>query len=159
MNIKIIAIGKIKDQYLKDGINHYLLNIKKYADVRICEVDDAYIPTNPSDFDIEKAKKLECEKALRLISKNDYVINLDLNKKEMTSEEFATFVSQSFERGGASITFLIGGSYGLSDEAKARANVSISLSRMTFLHQMTRLILLEQLFRAFKINNHEIYHK
>ena len=159
MNIKIVAIGKIKDPYLKEGINHYLLNIKKYADVRICEVDDAYIPTNPSQFDIEKAKKLECEKALKLINKNEYVINLDLNKKEMTSEEFATFVLDSFERGGASITFLIGGSYGLSEEAKNRANVSLSLSRMTFLHQMTRLILLEQLFRAFKINNHEIYHK
>ncbi len=159
MNIKIIAIGKIKDQYLKDGINHYLFNIKKYADIRVYEIDDAYIPNNPSNFDIEKAKKNECDKALKVIDKNEFVINLDLNKKELTSEEFALFLNNSFERGGASITFLIGGSYGLSEEAKARANASISLSKMTFLHQMTRLILLEQIFRAFKINNNEIYHK
>lgn len=159
MNIRIIAIGKIKDSYLKEGVNDFLKKLKKYADVRVCEVNDAYIPTNPSDFDIEKAKKSECEKALKLIEPNDYVINLDLNKKEMTSPEFAEFLNNSFVKGGSNITFLIGGSYGLSDEAKSRANVSISLSKMTFLHQMTRLILLEQLYRAFKINNHEIYHK
>ena len=159
MNIKIIAIGKIKDNYLKEGIADYLIKLKKYAGTRIYEVDDAYIPTNPTPFDIEKAKKVECEKALKLVSPNDFLINLDLGKKEMSSEQFATFLTDSFVRGGSTITFLIGGSYGLSDEAKARANESISLSKMTFLHQMTRLILLEQLFRAFKINNHETYHK
>lgn len=159
MNIKIIAIGKIKDKYLKEGISEYLIKLNKYADVRIHEVDDAYLTSNPTDFEIEKAKNLECNKALKLVSPNDYLINLDLNQEEMTSEQFATFVRTSLEKGGASITFLIGGSYGLSEEAKKRANTSISLSKMTFLHQMTRLILLEQVYRAFKINNHEIYHK
>ena len=159
MNIKIIAIGKIKDQYLKDGINDYLIKLKRYASVRVCEVDDAYVPSNPNNFEIEKAKNLECEKALKLVGQNDFLVNLDLNKTEMTSEEFATFMTSSLEKGGSNIVFLIGGSYGLSDEAKSRANASISLSKMTFLHQMTRLILLEQIYRAFKINNHEIYHK
>ncbi len=159
MKIKIIAIGKIKDKYLKEGISEYLIKLNKYADVRIHEVDDAYVPSNPNAFEIEKAKDTECEKALKLVGPNDYLVNLDLNAKEMTSEQFADFISDSFVKGGSTIVFLIGGSYGLSNEAKKRGNIAISLSKMTFLHQMTRLILLEQVYRAFKINNHEIYHK
>lgn len=159
MKIKIIAIGKIKENYLKEGINEYIKRLKPYVDITIEEVNDSPIKDNPSFGDIEKAKNEECLRALKHIKDSDYLITLDMNKKEMDSIEFASFLKKKFELGRSSITFIIGGSYGLSDTVKARANDSISLSKMTFLHQMTRLILLEQIYRGFKINNHETYHK
>ena len=96
---------------------------------------------------------------MKLLKPSDYLIGLDLNKKELNSEEFAAFLDKKMVLGGSNISFVIGGSYGLSDELKTRCNDSISLSKMTFLHQMTRLILLEQIYRAFKINRNETYHK
>lgn len=158
MNIKIYCIGKIKEQYLKDGIAEYLKRLSPYAKTEIIEVMDSKVKDNPNDFDITKAKNEEGDRVLKLI-KNDYLIGLDLNKKEFTSEEFAEFVEQKFVEGGSSISFVIGGSYGLSENLKKRCNSSISLSKLTYLHQMTRLILLEQIYRAFKILNNETYHK
>ena len=158
MNIKIYCIGKIKEQYLKDGISEYLKRLSPYAKTEIIEVMDSKVKDNPNDFDITKAKNEEGERVLKLI-KNDYLIGLDLNKKEFTSEEFAEFIEQKFVEGGSSISFVIGGSYGLSENLKKRCNSSISLSKLTYLHQMTRLILLEQIYRAFKILNNETYHK
>ena len=158
MNIKIYCIGKIKEQYLKDGIAEYLKRLLPYAKTEIIEVIDSKVKDNPNDSDITKAKNEEGDRVLKLI-KNDYLIGLDLNKKEFTSEEFADFIEQKFVEGGSSISFVIGGSYGLSENLKKRCNSSISLSKMTFLHQMTRLVLLEQIYRAFKILNNETYHK
>lgn len=158
MKIKIYCIGKIKEQYLKDGINEYLKRISAYSNVEIVEVIDSKIRDNPNASDIEKAKNEEGERVLKLI-KNDYLIGLDLNKKEPTSEEFASFLQCNLVEGGSNVSFVIGGSYGLSDALKNRCNTSISLSKLTFLHQMTRLILLEQIYRAFKILNNETYHK
>ena len=158
MNIKIYCIGKIKEQYLKDGIAEYLKRLSPYAKTEIIEVMDSKVKDNPNDFDITKAKNEEGDRVLKLI-KNDYLIGLDLNKKEFTSEEFAEFIEQKFVEGGSSISFVIGGSYGLSENLKKRCNSSISLSKLTYLHQMTRLILLEQIYRAFKILNNETYHK
>ena len=158
MNIKIYCIGKIKEQYLKDGIAEYLKRLLPYAKTEIIEVMDSKVKDNPNDFDIAKAKNEEGDRVLKLL-KNDYLIGLDLNKKEFTSEEFANYVEQKFIEGGSSISFVIGGSYGLSEDLKKRCNSLISLSKMTFLHQMTRLVLLEQIYRAFKILNNETYHK
>ena len=158
MKIKIYCIGKIKEQYLKDGINEYLKRISAYSNVEIIEVLDSKVKDNPNSFDIEKAKNEEGERVLKLL-KNDYLIGLDLNRKEFTSEEFAEFISKKMVEGGSSISFVIGGSYGLSDALKNRCNSFITLSKLTFLHQMTRLILLEQIYRAFKILNNETYHK
>ena len=158
MKIKIYCIGKIKEQYLKDGINEYVKRISPYSNVEIIEVADSKVKDNPNEFDVNKAKDEEGERVLKLL-KNDYLIGLDMNKKEYLSEEFAEFISQKMVEGGSSISFVIGGSYGLSDSLKKRCNSSISLSKMTFLHQMTRLILLEQIYRAFKIKNNETYHK
>ena len=158
MRIKIYCIGKIKEQYLKDGINEYLKRISAYSNVEIVEVADSKVRDNPNSSDIEKAKNEEGERVLKLV-KNDYLIGLDLNKKEPTSEEFASFLHSKLVEGGSSVSFVIGGSYGLSDALKNRCNASISLSKLTFLHQMTRLILLEQIYRAFKILNNETYHK
>jgi len=158
MKIKIYCIGKIKEQYLKDGISEYLKRISAYSNIEIIEVADSKVKDNPNSSDIEKAKNEEGERVLKLL-KNDYLIGLDLNKKEQTSEEFAEFLQRKLVEGGSSISFVIGGSYGLSDALKKRCNTAISLSKLTFLHQMTRLILLEQIYRAFKILNNETYHK
>ncbi len=158
MKIKVYCIGKIKEQYLKDGINEYLKRISPYSNIEIVEVNDSKVKDNPNQSDIEKAKNEEGEHVLKLL-KNDYLIGLDMNKQEFKSEEFAGFLEKKLVEGGSNISFVIGGSYGLSDALKNRCNTSFSLSKMTFLHQMTRLILLEQIYRAFKILNNETYHK
>ena len=159
MKIRIIAIGKIKEDYLKAGINEYLTRLNPYAKTEIIEVMDSKVKDNPNESDITKVKNEEGQRVLSKIKNGDLVVTLDLGKKEFDSVEFAKFLNDKIVEGGAFITFVIGGSYGLSDELKKRANYSISLSKMTFLHQMTRLILLEQIYRAFKILNNEIYHK
>ena len=159
MKIRIIAIGKIKETYLKLGIEEYLKRIKPYSQIEIIEVNDEPVKDNPSDSEIEIVKNKEGQKVLKLLKDSDYIISLDLDKKQLKSPEFARFLEEKFVLGNSLITFVIGGSYGLSDELKKRANDSISLSEMTFLHQMTRLILLEQIYRAFKINRNETYHK
>jgi len=159
MKIKIYAIGHLKDVYLKQGINEYLERIKPYSQIEIIEVNDEPIPNNPSDKDIEIAKNKECQRVIKLLKNDEYLIGLDLVKKQPTSTEFAKYIGDKFVLGGANISFVIGGSYGLSDELKNRCNDRIGLSNMTFLHQMTRLILLEQIYRAFKINRNEVYHK
>lgn len=158
MRIKIYAIGKIKEQYLKDGIAEYVKRISPYANVEIIEVSDSKVKDNPNDFDIQKAKNEEGERVLKLV-KNEYLVGLDMNKKELISEDFANFLKEKLVEGGSLVSFVIGGSYGLSDDLKKRCNTSISLSKLTFLHQMTRLILLEQIYRGFKILNNETYHK
>ena len=159
MKIRIYAIGKIKEAYLKNGIEEYLGRIKPYSQIEIVEVNDEPIADNPHPSDIKKAIDIEGKRILKLLKTNEYLIGLDLNKKELNSPQFADYLNEKFILGGSNISFVIGGSYGLSDELKNRCNDSISLSKMTFLHQMTRLILLEQIYRAFKINRNETYHK
>lgn len=159
MKIKIYAIGKIKEAYLKVGIEEYVTRIKPYCGIEIIEVKDEPISDNPSIKDIEKAKDNEGKRVIKLLKNNEYLIALDLNKEQFKSEQFADFLMQKLTENGSSISFVIGGSYGLSDELKARSNYSISLSDLTFLHQMSRLILLEQIYRSFKILNKEVYHK
>ena len=159
MKIKIYAIGKIKEKYLKEGVDEYLQRIKPYSQIEIVELNDESIVDNPNPSEIKKAIDIEGQRVLKQIKNGEYLIGLDLNRKEFTSEEFAEFINKKFVVGGSNISFVIGGSYGLSDELKNRCNDFVSLSKMTFLHQMTRLILLEQIYRAFKINRNETYHK
>ena len=159
MKIKIYAIGHLKEPYLKQGINEYLERLKPYAQVEIIEVNDESVVQNPSQKEIIIAKDKEGQRIIKLLKNDEYVIGLDLVKKQPTSPEFAKFLEDKFVLGGSNISFVIGGSYGLSDELKNRCNDRIGLSNMTFLHQMTRLILLEQIYRAFKINRNEVYHK
>lgn len=159
MKIKIYAIGHLKEAYLKQGINEYLERLKPYTQVEIIEVNDESIPNNPSQKDIEMLKNKEGQKVIKLLKNDEYLIGLDLVKKQPNSPEFAEYLQEKFVLGGSNISFVIGGSYGLSEELKNRCQDRIGLSNMTFLHQMTRLILLEQIYRAFKINRNEVYHK
>lgn len=158
MNIKIYAVGKIKDFY-KSGCDEYLKRIGGYSKISVIEVKDEAISDKPSLKEIEKAKNIECSRILNLLKPNEYLISLDLDKKEMDSVAFSNFLKEKLEQNGANISFVIGGSYGLSDEIKNRVNCSLTLSKMTYPHQLARLILLEQIFRAFKILNYETYHK
>ena len=159
MKIKIYAIGHLKEVYLKQGINEYLERLKPYAQVEIIEVNDESIVANPSPKEIEMAKDKEGQRVIKLLKNDEYLIGLDLVNKQPSSPEFAKYLEDKFVLGGSNISFVIGGSYGLSDELKKRCQDRIGLSNMTFLHQMTRLILLEQIYRAFKINRNEVYHK
>lgn len=159
MKIKIYAIGHLKEAYLKQGINEYLERLKPYVQVEIIEVNDESIVANPSPKEIELVKDKEGQRVIKLLKNDEYLIGLDLVNKQPSSPEFAKYLEDKFVLGGSNISFVIGGSYGLSDELKKRCQDRIGLSNMTFLHQMTRLILLEQIYRAFKINRNEVYHK
>ncbi|MDR0934926.1 MAG: 23S rRNA (pseudouridine(1915)-N(3))-methyltransferase RlmH [Erysipelotrichaceae bacterium] len=159
LKIKLLAIGKIKERYFVDAINEYLKRLSRYVEVEIIELSDEPVKQLPNAKDIGRAVDIEGEKIYKNIKENDYVITLDLNKKEYESGIFADFIKNKFDNNGAHLTFVIGGSYGLSNKIKERANDSISLSKMTFTHQMSRVIFLEQVYRAFKILNNEVYHK
>lgn len=159
IKIRLLVVGKVKEDYLKAGINEYIKRLKPYANIIIDEINDEFVNNESSVFEIEKCQKLEGEKILKLIKKEDYVIGLDLNKKEFDSISFSSYLIKSIETANSYLTFVIGGSYGFSKEVKERFNDSFSLSKMTFIHQMTRLILLEQIYRGFKIYRNETYHK
>ena len=158
MKIKIYAIGKIKDFY-KLGCDEYIKRLSSYTQVEVVELKDEPIPDKPSESEILKAKKSEGNRVLSCLKDKEYLIALDLNQKEMTSEAFAKYLNNKLVSNGANISFVIGGSYGLSNELKSRVNDSVSLSTLTYPHQLARLVLLEQIFRAFKILNNETYHK
>lgn len=153
--IKIIAPGKIKDKHMAALIDDYVKRINHYHKLEIVEVKDETISANNSDDHI---KQKEAERILNKIAPSDYVVCLDLNGKMMDSIEFSQAIEKLTER-SCDTDFIIGGSLGIHECVLERSNATLKLSPMTFLHQMTRLILLEQIYRAFKILHHETYHK
>lgn len=156
MKIKIIALGKIKDKFLKDGIDELKKRLTPYTSFEICELT----PIEIKDENLtEKILSQEGEKILNLIKPTDYVITMEIKGKQLTSEEFAEKIKDVTNEGISEIVFVIGSSCGLAQNVSNRANYKLSLSKMTFLHQYARLILTEQIYRAFKILNNEIYHK
>lgn len=159
MKISIICLGKIKEKYLQDGINEYTKRISKYADIKIIELPDEPIPENPSEKEINIVKKKEAEKIKTQIGQHDFVCILDLKGKEFSSEEFAQEISAITVSGYSTIDFVIGGSLGIDEEFLKSHKVKISFSKLTFPHQLFRLMLCEQIYRAFKILNNETYHK
>lgn len=152
--IKIVCVGKVKDKNLSNLINDYCKKINSYHRLSIIEVKDEPIIGNLTKSILDR----EANSVLKNIKNNEYVILLDLHGKQKDSIEFAKDMQQLFNR-TSDITFVIGGSLGVGDSLIKRSNERLSLSKMTFLHQMTRLILIEQIYRSFKINNNEIYHK
>ena len=150
--IKIIVVGSIKEQYLKDAIDEYKKRISKYTNIEIIEVKDEGL------VEETKAMKLEEEKIIKHISDRDYIVTLEIEGKQFTSVEFADKINNIMIE-NSNLTFIIGGSYGLTDTLKQRARLHLSFSKMTFPHQLFRVLLLEQIYRAYKINNNESYHK
>ncbi|HBE9572067.1 TPA: 23S rRNA (pseudouridine(1915)-N(3))-methyltransferase RlmH [Clostridioides difficile] len=159
MNISIVVVGKIKEKYLKLGIDEFKKRLSKYCKLEIIELDDEKAPENLSVKEMEIIKDKEGKKILGKIKHNSYVIALAIDGKGLSSEELAKTMSDLAVRGNSSLCFIIGGSLGLSDEVLGRTDYRLSFSRMTFPHQMMRLILLEQIYRAYRINNGEPYHK
>lgn len=159
MKIKIIVLGKMKEKYLKDGIAEYEKRLSRFCDFSILEFADEKIPDRASETERQAILVKEGERVLKAISPSDFVIALCIEGKALSSEELAKTIEKTTLSGCNSIAFVIGGSLGLSDEVKARADFKLSFSKMTFPHQLMRLCLAEQIYRAFKINNNETYHK
>lgn len=159
MTIRILAVGKIKESFWREAIAEYIKRLSAFTRVEIIEVDDEKAPHDFSKKEELLTKEKEGHKLLQKISDKEYVIALTLKEKQLDSLNFSRFLSQCLIDGGSSICFVIGGSLGLSESVLERANKKISLSELTFTHQMTRVILLEQVYRGFKILNNETYHK
>ncbi len=159
MSVKIIAVGKLKEKYLKDGCEEYVKRISGFDKVEVIELQDEKIPNNSSFQDEEKIKKIEGERILKHITKDDYVITLCIEGKTLSSEEFAGKIDELNTYGDSSQVFVIGGSLGISDEVKNNSQFKLSFSPMTLPHHLMRLVLLEQIFRTYKINSNQIYHK
>ena len=159
MNISVISVGKLKEKYLKLGIEEFSKRLSKYCKLDLIELEDEKCPENLSEKDMEIVKNKEGQRILSKIKNNSYVIALAIDGKNLSSEELADTISKLAVRGNSHITFIIGGSLGLSDEVLKRADYKLSFSKMTFPNQLMKLILLEQVYRAFRINNNEPYHK
>ncbi|AXI32094.1 23S rRNA (pseudouridine(1915)-N(3))-methyltransferase RlmH [Priestia megaterium] len=159
MNISIITIGKLKEKYLKQGIEEYLKRLSSYAKVEIIELADEKAPENLSESEMEQVKQKEGERILAKISDDTHVIALAINGKQKSSEELAKEIDSLATYGKSKVAFVIGGSLGLSGEVMKRSNAALSFSKMTFPHQLMRLVLVEQIYRAFRIIRNEPYHK
>ena len=158
LNINIVCVGKIKEQYLKDAINEYSKRLSKYCKLKIIELTDEKIPDTLNNNLSEKIKSKECENILNHVNKDSYLIALDLHGKQFTSEVFSQKLN-NLSMVTSNITFIIGGSLGLTTNLLDSCKEKVCFSKMTFPHQLIRVFLLEQIFRAFKIQNNETYHR
>ena len=149
--IKIITVGKIKEKYYTDAVNEYLKRLSKYTKIDLIEVKD-------EDFDVSKTLLREKESILKYIDDKDYIITLEIEGNELDSVSISKKIND-IQNNYSNITFIIGGSYGLHEDIKKLSNYSLSFSKLTFPHQLFRVILLEQLYRSYKIINNETYHK
>ena len=148
--MKIICVGKVKEKFFVDAINEYSKRISKYTKLEIIEI--------PDESNESIAMKKEGEKILSKIKDNDYVVTLEIEGNSLTSLEFAKKIDNNFNS-NKNLIFVIGGSYGLDESVKSRSDYKLSFSKFTFPHQLFRVILLEQIYRAYKMNNNENYHK
>ena len=158
LTINIICIGKIKEKYLKDAIAEYSKRLSKYCNLNIIELPDEKLPNNLNLAIEENIKQKECKNIINHL-KSSYIICLDLKGKQLSSEEFAKKIESISVNFNSSITFIIGGTLGVTQEIRDISNEMICFSKMTFPHQLIRIFLLEQIFRAFKISNGETYHR
>ncbi|MDP4553007.1 23S rRNA (pseudouridine(1915)-N(3))-methyltransferase RlmH [Alkalihalobacillus macyae] len=159
MNISIVTVGKLKEKYLKQGIAEYTKRLGPFAKVEVIEVSDEKAPENLSETEMIQVKKAEGDRILGKISPDAHVIALAIDGKMKTSAQLAHDLDQLATYGKSKVAFVIGGSLGLSEDVLKRANDTLSFSKMTFPHQLMRLVLVEQIYRAFKINRGEPYHK
>jgi len=159
MRITILTVGKIKEKYWKDAIEEYLKRLSRYARVEIVEVADEKTPESASAAEEEQIRAVEGARLLEKIPQGSYVVTLEILGRMLDSVALSETISDWMVRGESHLCFIIGGSLGLSKEVSARASYRLSFSKMTFPHQMMRVILLEQLYRAFRIQKGEPYHK
>ena len=159
MNIKVICIGKLKEKYWVDAVAEYSKRLTPYCSLEIVELKESRLKQNAGPAEEEEVKVNEGKEILEKISPSDYVITLEINGKKLTSEKLAEKISDLAMSAKPDIDFIIGGSLGLSAEVSSRADYKLSFSDMTFPHQMMRVILLEQIYRSFKIQRGEPYHK
>lgn len=159
MNIDIIVVGSIKEKYYTDAIKEYQKRLRPYANVEIIEVDEYKIPNNASDQEIKIGMDKEMESILSKVKDKAYLISLAIEGKQISSEDFADKFMDLQVNGYPDVAFIIGGSYGMSEEIKRKSDMKLSFSKMTYPHQLMRVILLEQIYRAFRIIRNEPYHK
>lgn len=159
MKINIIAVGKIKEKFMREAIKEFQKRLSRYCKLSIIELDDEKAPENLSQKDMDIIKDKEGKKILSKINPSSYIITLEIKGKNLTSEELAKKLEDIMIEGNNEITFIIGGSLGLSKEVLEKSSFRLSFSKMTFPHQLMRLILLEQIYRGFRIIKHEPYHK
>lgn len=159
MKITIIAVGKLKEKYWKQAIAEYEKRLSAYTKIDIIEVPDEKAPETMSDKEIELVKEKEGQRILAKVKPQSTVITLEIQGKMLSSESLAKELDQRMTQGASDFTFIIGGSNGLHQDVMKRSNFALSFSKMTFPHQMMRVVLLEQVYRAFKINRGEAYHK
>lgn len=159
MKVKIIAVGKLKEKYLKDGIAEYGKRMSRFATFDIVELADEKTPDNASAAQNQKIMEKEGERILAKISERDYVIALAIEGKQLSSAAFSQVLADATLRGYSNIVFVIGGSLGLADKVKKRANLQLSFGLLTLPHQLMRLVLSEQIYRAFMIQEGSPYHK
>ena len=159
MNIKIVCVGKLKEKYFKDGIAEYVKRMSRFVKVKIVQVPDEKAPEKLSPAEMEQVKEIEGKRILDKIKEKEYVYVTAIKGKERTSEAFAKELSNLTTYGHSDITFVIGGSLGTSDAVNKRADDLISFGKFTMPHQLMRLVLIEQIYRAFMINSGSPYHK
>ena len=152
--IKILVVGNLKEKYWKDACGEYLKRLSRFADVEVVELPEC---VTSSKVSIEQVKKIECDVIIKHIS--GFVVAMDKSGKQPTSEEFATLLNDTFAKGAKNITFVIGGSNGLTEEVLKKSNATVSFGKITFPHQLMRVVLLEQIYRAETILNNIAYHK
>ncbi len=159
MNIDIACVGKVKEKFFRDAIDEYSKRLSRYCKLNILEVNDEKTPDNASDTVETQIKDKEGERLLKVIRDDAFVVVLAIEGKNLSSEELAAKIDSLGISGKSRITFVIGGSLGLSKAVMDRADMKLSFSRMTFPHQLMRVVLLEQIYRAYRINSNEPYHK
>ena len=158
MRFYVICIGKLKDAYLRDGVAEFVKRMRPYGGITITELNESKIGDKPSDADHKQVVIEEGERLLKNVPKNAYTVLLDVYGKMMSSEDLAKTVAKLEVDGVSDMAFIVGGAFGVSDELRRSVNYKLSFSPMTFTHQMVRLLLVEQIYRASKINRNEPYH-
>ena len=159
MKIKIVTVGKLKKKYLKDGIAEYSKRISRFAKLEMIELADEKTPDKASEIENQKILETEGARILSKVGERDFVLVLAIEGKTFSSEEFSKQLEEASLKGYSTLTFIIGGSLGLAPSVKNRANLSVSFGRLTLPHQLMRLVLVEQIYRAFTIQQGSPYHK
>lgn len=159
MKIKVVTVGKLKEKYLKDGIAEYSKRISRFAKLEMIELADEKTPDKASESENQKILEIEGQRILSKVGDHDFIIVLAIEGKTLSSEEFSKQLEEASIKGFSTLTFIIGGSLGLAQDVKNRANLSVSFGRLTLPHQLMRLVLVEQIYRAFTIQQGSPYHK